>query len=387
MRDVIRSSCPSPAALSRGLVLGEPHPLAQHIARCVACASEVAALENVLELARELPTAPEHDDVEERRTQLLAIAGVEKSSRTHKRGWRSGIAATAAAAMLVSWLATRPEPTQPSESTEPVATVATAPVAIHRGTVHADGNAHYSLVGTQPDEIVRLRDGTILIEVAPLHAGERFRVIVGDAEVEVRGTAFEVVASADHLSAVRVRHGRVDVRHGNHAAISLGAGDVWQEPRVPEPPPVVVRAPPRPPKVATPQPPAPVPSASDLAFQEGIAALRAGETKTAASAFERAIASNGGALVEDSRFWLAVARARSGQPTAAIRGFEDFLALHPRSARAGKASAMLGWVLLETNDLEGAKRRFDAAVTDPAPEVRASAAAGLDEVAQRRSSP
>src|SRR5204862_7461014 len=58
-------------------------------------------------------------------------------------------------------------------------------------------------------------------------AGERFRVRVGAAEVEVRGTAFAVTAADDHLVAVRVEHGRVEVRPDAGAATMLSGGEAW----------------------------------------------------------------------------------------------------------------------------------------------------------------
>src|SRR6185369_12386757 len=77
---------------------------------------------------------------------------------------------------------------------------------IWRGVVHADGNAIYELATAQPDERVRLHDGELSVEVMPLLEPERFRVITGDAEVEVKGTSFVVVARADRLVNVRVTH-------------------------------------------------------------------------------------------------------------------------------------------------------------------------------------
>src|SRR5207302_1565888 len=86
------------------------------------------------------------------------------------------------------------------------------------GTILAQPGAEFIRLGQPPDEIVRLSQGTLTVEVSPLGAGERFRVITSDAEVEVRGTAFDVVAAADRLTAVRVHHGR-----GGHAEEAAAA--------------------------------------------------------------------------------------------------------------------------------------------------------------------
>lgn len=389
MRERFEQSCPGTEALSRGLRGEAAHPFQAHLDHCLTCTREVESLRSLLELARQLPSPPDGvEDVEERRTQMLALAASIPAHRGHTR--RSTVIASlavAAAVALVSVAAIRPDSSDPQA---PIAgDQALVPSVVRRGVVHPEPGARFTLVGDQPDEIVRLRDGTVLVEVASLHAGERFRVVTGDAEVEVRGTAFEVVVAADRLRAVRVRHGRVEVRRGVDPLIVLAAGQRWDAEPITVP--SVISSEPahndraRSPVAARSDRPAPVTSPAEVAFQEGVAALNSGNTGAAATAFERTIAMNAnGPLVEDARFWLAVARARGGQRAGAIRAFEDYLALHPRSVRAGKASAMLGWLLFEGKDLEGAKHRFQVALADPAEDVRASAAAGLTEIAQQK---
>ncbi len=388
------STCPSSLELSSGL-RHERHPWRKHISSCARCTDEVTALERVRSLVRELPAAADTADVDERRAQLLALASPTPTGSGRRVGVAAfGIVAACAAALVVLVRRT-PEAHAPTRPSEAVGVIS----PVHRGSVQPHPGAQFSIVGDQPDEIVRLRDGTILVEVNPLQSGERFRVIVGDAEVEVRGTAFEVAASQDRLVAVLVRHGRVEVRHHDDAPVMLGAGDAWKDPSRD---PIAVAAPPetkKPPPHAKPRltehavvttiaPPSPIPpvaSESDAAFQTGVASLRTGNVREAARAFERVIAIDAsGPLVEDARFWLAVARARSGDSAVAIHAFEAFLSAHPRSPRAGKASAMVGWLLVEAKDLDGAKRRFAVAVNDADAEVRASASAGLAELARLR---
>src|SRR5262249_1118357 len=91
-------------------------------------------------------------------------------------------------------------------------------------SIRAVGAARFSRVRPGPDEIVRVDEGTIHLDVAPLGVGDRFRVVTADAEVEVRGTAFQVTAAASQLVAVRVWHGRVEVPGGGGVAGGLGAG-------------------------------------------------------------------------------------------------------------------------------------------------------------------
>ena len=87
---------------------------------------------------------------------------------------------------------------------------------------------------TSPDEIVTLYEGVIDVEVTPLQAGERFRVVTADTEVEVRGTAFEVTARFGHVIGVSVRHGLVEVRPIGGAIAMVGAGQSWTAPPVHE---------------------------------------------------------------------------------------------------------------------------------------------------------
>ena len=96
-----------------------------------------------------------------------------------------------------------------------------------RATIRAIGPARFSRAQFQPDEIVRLDDGEIELEIAPLHAHERFRVVTDDGEVEVRGTRFKVSVIDHHLAAVHVWKGQVEVRSSGGAQAILAPGDDW----------------------------------------------------------------------------------------------------------------------------------------------------------------
>jgi TolA-binding protein len=89
-------------------------------------------------------------------------------------------------------------------------------------------------------------------------------------------------------------------------------------------------------------------------------------------------------LGEDALFWMAVCQARIPHPAAARSSLAAFIARFPSSPRVGEASAMLGWILLDAGDLEGATRRFWAAAQDRVDEVRQSARAGLELAKLRR---
>jgi len=67
---------------------------------------------------------------------------------------------------------------------------------------------------------------------------------------------------------------------------------------------------------------------------------------------------------------------------SAGRRVEALRANHATSARAGQASAMLGWILSDARAYDEAARRFRAAVGDASPAVRSSAQAGFDALAR-----
>ncbi len=75
-------------------------------------------------------------------------------------------------------------------------------------------------------------DGTVTVEVDRLQPGERFRIVTGDAEVEVRGTAFDVTAAGDRLRSVRVMHGSVEVRPAGGSVRILSPGQAWEASQV-----------------------------------------------------------------------------------------------------------------------------------------------------------
>lgn len=118
------------------------------------------------------------------------------------------------------------------------------------------------------------------------------------------------------------------------------------------------------------------------AYNQGWEALRANNFARAVSGFSRVILlAPDSALVEDASFWRAVAFARGDRRADARAAFQDFVDRFPGSTRAGEASAMLGWILIDAGDYQEAARRFHAAAGDARAEVRQSAHAGLAALA------
>jgi TolA-binding protein len=115
----------------------------------------------------------------------------------------------------------------------------------------------------------------------------------------------------------------------------------------------------------------------ETAFARGWSALRTNDFEAAADAFGQAASGRDNALAEDAFFWRGVALDRANHLATAQEALAQFLIRYPRSDRAGEASVMLGWLLLQGGDVSTAEARFGSALGDPSERVRRSARAGL----------
>jgi TolA-binding protein len=420
-------TCPGELERSRALTVGADPEIAVHVAACATCRAAWDAEQAAIELARELPVPiPSPARREEVRTAVLA-ASASAPGRLARRAWLTPAVLGAAAAGVVAYVAV------PRSSSQP------APAPPMRATVHPHPGARYVATSPSPDEVVQLTDGVVDIDVAPLRPGERFRVIIGDAELEVRGTAFTVTASDQRLQDVAVAHGRVDLRLPSSGPATLGAGQSWHaapvaavEPSLPSPPPApsappaiapepaIASAPPSPhsapttpaarsrphraaavatphdpqPPVASEPAPAPPPakpsiqvvrSTEEQSYDQAWDALRANQFGKAATGFARVLVlAPDGPLAEDASFWRAVALARGQRTAEAVAAFRDFLDGYGASPRRGEASAMLGWMLIDARAYDEAARWLSVAVGDASPAVHNSAQAGLDAITRSR---
>ena len=179
-------------------------------------------------VARSLPAAEaERSRGEEIRTSLLASAAGRAQLPRRSRVPVIAISIAAAAAVVgVLWLTSL-------RGSSPATTLGSgAPVAVagKRQFIGKIGNATFQRVSDWPDFVVHLDDGRLAIEVATVGPDERFRVITSDAEVEVRGTKFEVAATHGLIAEVVVREGTVEVR-ADRKVVILHAGETWTAPR------------------------------------------------------------------------------------------------------------------------------------------------------------
>ena len=341
------------------------------------------------------------EQLDELRTAILAGAPARPPVASRRVVWTGVLCGCAVAAALALYVVPRvlggggPAPTGARQ--RPVAAHAHAHAPVFRAEIAPQPGAAFSHQTPQPDEQIRLADGTLAIEVAPLAADQRVRVMVGDAEVESRGAGFDVVVARDRLVSVAVRRGRVEIRPSGRPAVFLASRERWDASTTSTganavlAPPAPRRRPARFSRIhpASVEPPPAAPRATappaERAYEQAWRALRGGDPADAAAEFERAVAADrDGALAEDATFWGAVALGRAGRSAGATRALTRFLARYPASPRAEEASAMLGWLLLDDGDLEAAEARFAVAVNARAQPVRDSARAGLREISHRR---
>jgi TolA-binding protein len=348
--------------------------------------------------------APE--DLEAVRTAVLAASRQPRKPMAQALWWLwAPVAALVVGAAL--WLVHGRE-VRPNRLVGPDAPARpSSPAELHRGVVHPGNTAVFSLMQGQPDEVVLLRQGEITVEVERLAEHERFRVVTGDAAVEVKGTVFSVTASDDRLVAVGVTRGQVVVSVLGHDPVTLGPNERWdrtlsderarpglkdsidlfKERDRPSPQPGhardrrlgLARSDQRTAKALATQ------SAAETAFADGWQALRSQRLAEAAAAFSRAVDAAGDQpLAEDAWFWLAVCQARIPRPAEARETLTTFIARFPDWPRVGEAADMLGWLLVDSGDLAGAERAFATAVLGSGASVQRSAKEGLRAVQLRR---
>ena len=365
--------------------------LRAHVERCAECTRELEALERIVDAGREIDVSPsEPARMEQRRARLLEAARRSTTPRASRTPVMIAVLAVAVAVAMVALVGVdRLAPATPTATPRAEALALSEPPAAApraHGVVRASAGSHFTLLSDAPDEIVRLVEGAITVSVTPLAPGERFRVVVGDAEVEVRGTAFEVAAHDDRLESVDVLHGAVEVRLEGRAPTLVPAGARWTRPLDDETPAAVrtdataraVR--PRAPAPTEVEEPVTVESSWTAArgFEAGWSALHDGNPVAAAAAFGEVLdRAPSDPLAEDASFWRAVALSRAERTTQARAALELFVRTYPRSVRAPEASVMLGWMLLSSGETAAARAMFERGANDPTERVRASASRGL----------
>ncbi len=436
-------TCPSSVELTREFSIGANMATQEHLNRCEHCAEQWSTFDKLADLGRDLPEpTPSAEKAEAVRATVLDSFSEVPSTSVSSHRWRwvmGAIAASIVTGLFVFSVLSTPSPSA-IEMNEPT---------VFKATVHTHVAAQHFRTGSQPDEIVRLTKGTITVSVEPLKKGERFRVVTGDAEVEVRGTVFDVVVQDDRLLEVNVISGEVEVRPIEAPSVVLGPGERWLKPdlhalpervvaddsiaepsgdELPEVPSRSVKRVSRHEQAArrfeavasgreqfetvdlketddrteivkqssdsltkeetpVPETPVPTPHPAEIAFQNGWKALKQSAYDEAVGEFTAAINTPGaGRIAEDASFWRCVSYARAGRRARAGKALSVFLETYPHSPRAGEVSVMLGWKLFEKGELDAAEKLFTNATRDENPRIRSSAQQGLRDIEAKRSS-
>jgi TolA-binding protein len=398
-----KPACPAGWEITRALSQPETSAdVLRHVRDCPTCAALAAELRMVISGAAEMrPVAPMSQASRDRISAFLGAANAEGAVSNRRRrpaAWAFAAGLAGLAVVVGGWIFVAPRSTKPQVANAP------AKVSDDRGGQSASlakvrlfGEASFRRVSEPPDEIVRLAAGRAAFEVTRLTREQRFRVVTGDGEVEVRGTRFEVEAREGRLWNVAVTDGKVDVRVGD-AVLRLQNGDEWQR---------------QPAVAAAQEPQAPAPNARvgehesssspsgpstghglprkskfgsqasetgkakesfDLAWSH----LRHAEWDEATRAFGVVAAqAHGQALEEDALYWQAVATARAGRRPQASELFERLLQRFQEGARTGAATLALAWLRFDVGDKERARVLFERAAGDSSARVRLGAADGL----------
>lgn len=335
------------------------------------------SFDDIHRLARQLPQPqPDAERIAQvRRTVLTEVARTPQRSSRRRAPYAVAAAGILGVAILAgSYFARTPE--------------VVVPMAPQLARVTASGAATFEhrIESTGAVEVVSLHDGTIRIDAVHLEPGQRFLVATNDAEVEVRGTVFEVEARRGELTRVAVIAGRVEVRREGHPAFTLAPKQTWLR----EPPATALvppketpkktakRAPPvpkkiveRPKPVETPKPALPEPpNKAEVAFQLAWEHFRAGRFSNAAADFALADAPDS-PVREEASYWRAVSLVRANDD-AAEAALRRFAAAYPNAARADEAALLLGRLLDRRDDPE-AKTWLRRAASSPRSAVREKA--------------
>ncbi len=258
-------------ALGRPLEAAEISLRARHVEHCPACRAERDALCLLREVDGPGP-APLLDDLTRRRWIERVVERADRAlaadagERRRPFARVAGVAGVAAAAMIAAfaavWLSHGEAPRPTAARNAPAAqapraagrlllasgAVTTTPggglgdgeLSVGGGLATGDGIAVAALEGDVAVRLdresavtlvraepavseIRLERGTVLVSVDPNHKGRKFRVLVGDDAVEVKGTIFEVSRPEGGSATVSVFRGEVLVSGRSGArAVRLG---------------------------------------------------------------------------------------------------------------------------------------------------------------------
>lgn len=360
---------------------GRPQPMSpdvrEHLDGCNSCRMALAEVDEVRGWFPDPGELLGADSVEAVRFRLLAEARARKSgtpttevSARVRRPWRW--MAVAAAVLLVAGggaLALLSLVRQGTIEESALAVVTASPGAVVK------------VLEGPPHEVHRVVDGSATFSVRKLGAGRRFRVIVGEDLIVVRGTRFQVQARAGRLEEVRVSEGVVSLLLGDGRELSLAAGGTWRreplvasravererrapdesvhggsqtapEPGRPEGAAIEIgRRAAAPAQASRPRfvrrsgaatAEAEIDPGVDRAFHDAWRIFRSGDSQAAAAAFDELLRRQDlGDRRADVLFWSARAHQQAGEAGAAHERLDDLVRSHPGAWHEAEARGAL----------------------------------------------
>ncbi len=327
--------------------------LERHAAKCEPCG---AFLQDVVLVREALADLPVRDVASERLDAIrfeLAAAARQRTSQTpsvrpppaSKESTRTALdvprGALLAAGAAITLLILAIWQLAPGSHESVDAGQGESAMSRSAATTHLAEGAVGGVTSAGPDEIFGLLRGRATFEVRPLGFGERFRVVVGDDTVEVRGTRFEVTAAGGRLMEVSVAEGHVMVTLADRSAVELRGGQAWKR-SLPE---VETRTEPTPVAGEPQSPPArqlatgqtfsaPARPVGPRAPEPRVAAAASGSSERTAAKDARVSGKNG-----DTRFTAAWSMLRAGRAAEAA-ALLDELSEDPRLDPARKADVL-----------------------------------------------
>ncbi|MEZ4395218.1 MAG: FecR domain-containing protein [Polyangiales bacterium] len=353
------------AALDGRLGDDDVRDILAHAARCAGCEARRRERAQRREALDALPDAAP-DELASRRLRARLVSSALRREAPRRTPWRAALAAAGAVVAVALGATVVRTPT-----TDALAAGETR--LGEAGALRPAAGARWSVRDEGGDTRVRLEEGAITLRVRRRRPGERFRVLLRDAEVEVRGTRFEVVARGGLLRAVRVDEGLVAVRRRGDAEQLLAAGSRYAAPEAPlpapapRPPPVVVAPPPPAPQALPPDalPPAPRrPAASrhsvDPArdFRAGALAHARGDHGTAAESLARFLdaAPAEDPRREDARYLRVLALRGARREGEALSEARRYLREFPSGLRRAEVASWAARALAARGDCAGASQ-------------------------------
>lgn len=315
--------------------------LARHLVTCAECRARSADLVRLRNLGREMPTvAPTPLAARRTRTRILHLASTHRpaSGRLRYVALAAALVALVVGGFIVGapWSRGRRTSVTTPDSTTIVAEQGTSFRRVREGSI----------------ERVYLDDGQLSLHVEHQSADAHFFVEMPDAEIEVRGTRFEVAVRNGKTARVHVTEGRVVLRRRATAETLLHANDTWQ---ADEPAPIptvdVAQLPSVPARSASPiasSSARPIrvldgqESAQVRAYADAMSHYVAGDWDVAAQAFhDFADTYPAAPEAEDAAFLEALALTRGGRMDAASQVAQRYLVAHPSSFHARDAAVIV----------------------------------------------